>query len=83
MPGQDTFDLKTLKVKEARQIREITGLKLGQVFKAFQDGEVDDELLGAIALVALRRSNPQATQADADEVAIFPLLGVNGDSPAE
>lgn len=69
-----TLDMSVFRVKEMRLISQQTGMKFSEAFKKLAAGEVDEDILAAFALVALRRQDPKATPEDAEEVDIMGLM---------
>jgi hypothetical protein len=70
-----TLDIEKLTVREVKLVQEMTGKTFGAVIKDFQSGEFDADTLHSLALIALRRENPQATADEALDVEILPMLG--------
>ena len=81
MPAK--LDIEKLTVREVKLVQEMTGKKFGAVIKDFQLGEFDGDTLHALALIWLRRDNPQATVDDALDVEILPMLNDPEDEPTE
>lgn len=69
-----TLDLSVFRVKEMRLIAQQTGMKFGEAMKQLTDGNMDEDIIAAFALVALRRKNPTATPEEAEEVNVMSML---------
>jgi hypothetical protein len=70
-----TLDIEKLTVREVKLVQEMTGKSFGSVIKGFQEGDFDADILHALALIFLRRENPEATPDEALDVEILPMLG--------
>ena len=73
-----TLDLSVFRVKEMRLVAQQTGMKFGEAMKKLTEGEMDEDIMAAFALVALRRQNPEATAEEAEEVDIMGMMAQNG-----
>lgn len=68
------LDINKLTVREVKLVQQMTAKSFGAVIKGFQAGEFDGDTLHALALIHLRRENPNATEEEALDVQIIPML---------
>ena len=74
VPDDLTLDLRVLKIRELKLIASMTGKDFSALTQSLQEGAIDVSVAHALALVALRRTNPDATPEDAEEVNIMSLM---------
>ena len=79
MAASKTLDIDTLKIREVKTIQRVSGVAFGEVFRQIRSGNIDAEVLEALNLVMLQRTNPNATVEDVQEFEAYRIFDDESD----